>query len=236
MDDDFKLPRLFIDAPLSAGGTAVLSPDQAHYLKNVLRRGDSDLVRVFNGRNGEWRGPLKDLSKKGGTVVLETHTRAQPAHTRRIHLYFAPIKKTAMDWMIEKAVELGATDLHPVLTHNTEVRKINADRLTKQVFEAAEQCERLEIPVLHDLAPLSGAFKGESPIFACIERQNAAEIGKSIPNMGDVGLLIGPEGGFTAEEKAFLTENSRITPVSLGESVLRAETAACFALIAAQLA
>lgn len=235
MDDDFKLPRLFIDAPLKAGGSAALSAEQAHYLKNVLRRNDGDRVRVFNGNDGEWRGPLRDLSKKGGTVTLETHTRPQPAHSRRIHLYFAPIKKNAMDWMIEKAVELGVTDLHPVVTQNTEVRKINAERLAKQIFEAAEQCERLEIPVLHDLTPLSGVFSCKDPVFACIERENAVEIGKSGVNKGDIALLIGPEGGFTAEEKALLTENDRVTPVSLGETVLRAETAVCYALIAAQI-
>jgi len=236
MDDDFKLPRLFINAPLSQDGGAALSADQAHYLKNVLRRNDGDNVRVFNGRDGEWRGPLENLSKKSGAVRLNIQTRPQPQTTRRIHLYVAPIKKAAMDWMIEKAVELGATDLHPVLTQNTEVRKINAERMAKQIFEAAEQCERLEIPILHELTPLSGAFDGKYPVFACIERENAVEIGKSAVNNGDIGLLIGPEGGFTAEEKAFLAQNPHINPVSLGETVLRAETAACYALIAAQIA
>lgn len=236
MDDYFKLPRLFVDAPLADGGAPALSADQAHYLKNVLRRNDGDAVRVFNGRDGEWLGALSGLSKKGGAINLSYQLRAQPAHARRVHLYCAPIKKTAMDWMIEKAVELGATDIHPVITQNTEVRKINAERLAKQVFEAAEQCERLEIPVLHEISALESAFQGEFPVLACIERQDAGEIAAKTPKNGDIGLLIGPEGGFTASEKAFLTQKDGIIPVTLGDSVLRAETAACYALIAVQIA
>jgi 16S rRNA (uracil1498-N3)-methyltransferase len=236
MDDDFKLPRLFIDAPLAGGNAAPLTADQAHYLKNVLRRNDGDEVRVFNGRDGEWRGALTGLNKKGGLVALTAQLRIQPASARRVHLYFAPIKKAAMDWMIEKAVELGATDLHPVLTQNTEVRKLNDERLEKQIFEAAEQCERLEIPVFHPIKPILTSFEGKFPVLAAIERVETGEIGKLIPKNGDVGVFIGPEGGFTAEEKAFLTSKSGIIPVSLGETVLRAETAACYALVAVQVA
>ena len=236
MNEDFKLPRLYVESPLSADGSVALTAEQAHYLKNVLRRHDGDLVRVFNGREGEWRGPLADLSKKGGRVLLHTQTRQQPQGTRRVHLYFAPIKKTAMDWMMEKAVELGATDIHPVLTQNTEVRKINEERLAKQIFEAAEQCERLEIPTLHPMKPLLSVFDEKIPVLACVERADAREIGPAVPKNGDIGILIGPEGGFTSEEKTFLAEKEGLTPVSLGESVLRAETATCYALIAVQIA
>lgn len=236
MDDYFKLPRLFVDAPLMDGGAVALGDEQAHYLKNVLRRNEGDRVRLFNGREGEWLGALAGLSKKGGAVNLSYQLRTQPVHARRVHLYFAPIKKTAMDWMIEKAVELGATDIHPVVTQNTEVRKMNAERLTKQVFEAAEQCERLEIPVLHEIAALERAFDAKIPVLACIERQNARDIATATPKNGDIGILIGPEGGFTADEKTFLSQKAGITPVTLGDSVLRAETAACYALIAVQIA
>lgn len=225
-----------MDAPLGDGGTAPLSADQAHYLKNVLRRNDGDPLRIFNGRDGEWHGTLVNLTKKGGSVNLTYSIRPQPASKRRIHLYVAPVKKTAMDWLVEKAVELGVTDIHPVITQNTEVRKLNDERLTKQILEAAEQCERLNVPVLHESAPLERAFDPKIPVLACIERENAPEIGKSVPEKGDVGVFIGPEGGFTTEEKAFLTNQPGITPVSLGDTVLRAETATCYALIAVQIA
>lgn len=236
MDEYFKLPRLFTDAPLTPGGSAPLSAEQAHYLKNVLRRNDGDAVRLFNAREGEWLAALSDLTKKGGTALLTQQLRPQPVGTRRVHLYFAPIKKTAMDWMIEKAVELGATDIHPVLTQNTEVRKINAERLTKQVFEAAEQCERLEIPVLHEMIPLSQVTGAKFPVLACVERVETGEIATKTPKNGDIGVLIGPEGGFTSDERTFLTSQADIIPVTLGDSVLRAETAACYALIAVQIA
>lgn len=236
MDDYFKLPRLFTDAALRDGGSAPMTAEQAHYLKNVLRRNDGDSVRLFNGREGEWLATLSNLTKKGGTALLTRLLRPQPVNSRRIHLYAAPIKKTALDWMIEKAVELGVTDIHPVLTQNTEVRKINAERLTKQVFEAAEQCERLEIPVLHEMIPLSQVTGGKFPLLACVERVEAGEIAARTPKKGDIGVLIGPEGGFTVDERAFLTSQADIIPVTLGDSVLRAETAACYALIAVQIA
>lgn len=236
MDDYFKLPRLYVTAPLIEGAPVPLSAEQAHYLKNVMRRNDGDEIRLFNGQHGEWRGTLSALTKKGGQVDLTYPLRPQPVAARRIHLYFAPVKKTAMDWMIEKAVELGATDLHPVLTQNTEVRKLNEERLEKQIFEAAEQCERLEIPVLHPVKAMNSSFEGSFPIMACIERVKTDEIGKLIPKNHEIGVLIGPEGGFTAEEKTFLAGQKNLIPVSLGETVLRAETAACYALVAVQVA
>lgn len=236
MDDYFKLSRLYVEGPLSAGGRVPLTADQAHYLKNVMRRNDGDPLRIFNGRDGEWHGTLAELGKKSGALDLTYQIRTQPTTTRRVHLYFAPVKKAAMDWMIEKAVELGATDLHPVLTQNTEVRKLNDERLTKQILEAAEQCERLIVPVLHPISPLQGAFDPKIPVMACVERQNMPEITKAAPKNGDIGVFIGPEGGFTAEEKALLTKMDGIIPVTLGDSVLRAETAACYALIAVQIA
>ncbi len=236
MDNDAKLPRIYVEAPLGDGLSVPLDADQAHYLKNVMRRNDGDPLRIFNGRDGEWRANLSNLSKKGGTLDLSYIIKPQPPLSRRVHLYFAPVKKTAMDWMIEKAVELGATDLHPVLTQNTEVRKLNDERLTKQVLEAAEQCERLFIPVLHPILPLERAFNPDIPVLACIERENTPDISRSVPKNGDIGILIGPEGGFTAEEKSFLREKAGVTAVSLGDSVLRAETAACYALIAARIA
>jgi 16S rRNA (uracil1498-N3)-methyltransferase len=232
-DEYFKLPRLFIDSDLMDKTLIPLAAEQAHYLYNVLRRKNGNQVRLFNGKHGEWLGTLTDLSKKIGYVQLNTQLKTQPVEQKRIHLIFAPIKKNRMDLMIEKAVELGVTDLHPILTQNTEVRKINAERVNYQIFEAAEQCERFVIPTLHPLIKVEKLLSGwdrTTPILACIERYEAQLI-QDIVLDADQGtaFLIGPEGGFTGEEKDIIAKNA--TAVSLGETILRCETAALKALV-----
>ena len=231
MKIDFtKLPRLYTDAPLKDGGDVVLTHDQVHYLKNVLRRSEGQPVRMFNERDGEWVCTLKVLSKKIGLADIDQNMREPEPAGRDIHLFFAPIKKTRMDWLIEKSVELGVTHLHPVLTQNTEVREINMDRITQQILEAAEQCERLNIPTLHKpirLQNIPGAFP-EMKILACVERLDDAQpIRACIADGGGaVACLIGPEGGFTEKEATWITARPEFTPVSLGSTILRAETAA----------
>ncbi|MBI2234855.1 MAG: 16S rRNA (uracil(1498)-N(3))-methyltransferase [Micavibrio aeruginosavorus] len=230
----FKLPRLYVDSPLVADAAVPLSAEQAHYFKTVLRRQDGDSVRLFNGRDGEWRCTLKDLGKKSGFAVTEEKIRPQPEPSPGIHLYFAPIKKSRMDWLIEKAVELGATHLHPVLTQNTEVREINVKRLRQQVFEAAEQCERLDLPELCDMVKLQ-SLPADLPILACLERGNASPISTALKSDSVACILIGPEGGFTAAETAWIGQQKNWTPASLGPRILRSETAACMALAAVLL-
>lgn len=237
MEDDFKLPRLYVPQDLVEGVPVILDAGQAHYLGAVLRRKIGDMIRVFNGKDGEWLVSLEEIGKKSATGYLKKSLRVQPAGGLRVHLLFAPIKKHRMDWLVEKAVELGVTDLHPVLTRNTEVRKINVERLERQVFEAAEQCERLEIPVLHSLRDMQAVLQGrdmEGPVLACVERFDAVPLVQAVPEgHQDLAVLIGPEGGFTAEEKTMLAGFAGVTPVSLGDSVLRCETAAVKALILA---
>lgn len=149
--------------------------EQAHYLKNVLRKTEGEYVRLFNGRDGEWVYCLTALGKKGAEARAQEQIRAQTEKNRKIHAYFPPIKKNRMDFMIEKAVELGVTDLHPILTQNTETRKINEDRLQAQIIEAAEQCERLDLPILHPLSDIFAALKScSAPVYAAIERIEAA--------------------------------------------------------------
>jgi len=232
-DEIFKLPRLYTEYPLSDKVVIPLHDGQAHYLKNVLRRQDGDHVRLFDGENGEWLGQLQSLTKKSGQVAIEEQTVKQPKDARRIHLLFAPIKKNRMDWLIEKAVELGTTDFHPIVTQNTEVRKINDERLRTQIFEASEQCERLEIPKLHEIQKLNPKLESwnqDIPVLACLERFNAPHIHKSgIQQKSDVGFIIGPEGGFTTDEKEAIS-NMAIT-VSLGKVILRCETAVVKALV-----
>lgn len=228
MSEFFKLPRLYADHDLTEGACIPLADGQAHYLNAVLRHKPGDALRLFNGRQGEWLAKIGDLSKKSGTALLQQQIHPQPTEVRRLHLIFAPIKKHRMDWLIEKAVELGATDLHPVLTQNTEVRKINEERLRQQIFEAAEQCERFIIPALHPLEKLEtklAAWPKDTSVLACLERFDARPLAYT-PD--PVALLIGPEGGFTSEEKERIA--ATCDPVTLGETVLRCETAAAVGL------
>ncbi len=230
-NDYFKLPRLFVDSSLGPGQSIPLNADQAHYFKTVLRRDNGQPVRLFNGQDGEWLCHLQDLGKKSGLAVAADQIKPQPAPSPGVHLYFAPIKKARMDWLVEKAVELGATHLHPVITRNTEIRDINDKRLRQQIFEAAEQCERLDMPVLCAGEKLFH-LRGDVPMLACLERGPVRSIAQAIPETGPVSILIGPEGGFTAAEASWITEQPGWTPVSLGPRILRCETAVCVALSA----
>ncbi len=227
-DESFKLPRLYTPSALIHKGVIALDAGQAHYLHNVLRRSNGDSVRLFNGKDGEWLGSLQNLNKKAGKALLQEQLAKQPTNIKKVHLLFAPIKKNRMDWLIEKAVELGVSDFHPVLTQNTEIRKIKEDRITKQIFEAAEQCERFEIPILHPLKKLDQILKDwptNIKLLACLERYE----GQPLKNIAkDVAVLIGPEGGFTAEEKENIAQKAMV--ITLGDQILRSETAALKAL------
>lgn len=222
-----KLPRLFTEAEIRQDSIVPLAPAQAHYLRNVLRRKEGDALRLFNGRDGEWLARLAALDKKGARAQAQSRLLPQPAPPRAIHLLFAPIKKARLDFLIEKAVELGATHLHPVITRYTEVRQINQSRIAQQIIEAAEQCERLDISSIapaQTLEALLQAWDRNVPLYACIERTESPAL-RELAIKGSAALLVGPEGGFAPEEKGMLHNLDFITPVSLGERVLRAETA-----------
>lgn len=234
MNDFYKLPRLFTESPLNVGADLIVSESAHHYLKNVMRLDIKSELRFFNGRDGEFVGVITEYDKKRTVVNIQKQIATQRTLTRRIHLLFAPIKKERMEWLIEKAVELGATDLHPILTQNTDLRKINDEKISLQIIEAAEQCERMDIPALHpvsDLWKTIPTLNGVS-ILAAIERLDAKPIRAAIPPSGDIAILIGPAGGFTSEEKERLAKTAGIVPVSLGDNILRAETAAIAALSA----
>ena len=228
VENYIKLPRLYVDQNLTEGISVTLTGGQAHYLKTVLRREAGRKIRLFNGRDGEWLGEVTVLSKKEAAVKLTMQTRTRPEKTGAVHLLFAPLKKQRLDFLIEKGVELGATDFHPVLTARTEVRKLNTERITAQITEAAEQCERLDRPVLHDFIPLERkltAWDAALPLFACLEREEAPYI-STIVFPQDRAFLIGPAGGFENQEKERIKARDFVRPVSLGETLLRAETAA----------
>lgn len=225
-----KLPRIYVNAPLSIQEKVPLSPEQGHYLKNVLRQKPNDQIRLFNGRDGEWLYYLSTLEKKHAEAACIKLLKEQCEQSRRIHLVFAPIKKTRMDFLIEKTVELGATDLHPVITERTEARKINQERIAAQIIEATEQCERMDLPVFHSLQHLVEKLEYwplEIPLLAALERDQTASLINEIQIKGDIAALTGPEGGLSDQEISLLKRHEAITPVSLGNHILRAETAAC---------
>lgn len=233
MPDFHKLPRLFVPTPLKAGASVPLEAGQSHYIRNVMRLGEGKEIRVFDGTNGEFIARIETPGKKETLAILQTQIRRQPSQDRKTHLIFAPIKKTRMDVLVEKAVELGATHLNPVLTERTENRKINPERLEAQIIEALEQCERLIKPVLlplQKLEKLMAGWKGPQ-ILCCLERQDAPPIGTHLcNNTNDLAFLIGPEGGFSTAEIKLLSGHKACTPVSLGDAILRAETAALYVL------
>lgn len=204
-----------------------------HYLKTVMRRPDASQLRVFNERYGEWLGQLAYQGKKDGAVHLQSLVQEVKPRPQKLHLLFALIKKDRQDFLIEKAVELGVTDLRPLLSHNTVIRDLNGERTKRQIIEAAEQTERLDLPVLHHLVSLEQALRAwpaDIPLYAAIERNAAPLLASILPVPAEAGLLIGPEGGFSEDERALLCASKKIQPVSLGAQILRAETAGLFGL------
>lgn len=224
-------PRILVDDDLTENAIISLSKEHAHYFNTVLRKKDGDYIRLFNTRDGEWIGSLQNLSKKSGDVCLSKQTRTQDENTNKTSLFFAPIKKSRLDILIEKAVELGVTDLHPVMTDRTENRKLKTERIESQIREAAEQCERLSVPKLHATVSINDLPKDQE-IYACIERQSEREESPFINNTTgeNLSFLVGPEGGFTDEEISKINTLSNIKAISLGKTVYRAETASIVCL------
>jgi 16S rRNA (uracil1498-N3)-methyltransferase len=205
-----------------------LSENQTHYLKNVMRRNAGDFIRIFDGQNGEYLARIETLTKKSCEVLPLENLKPQPAQAHRTHLIFAPLVKNRMDILIEKTVELGVTDLHPVLTNRTEHRKINEDRLLSQIIEASEQSERLDIPALHPLISMEtllGQWKDKPQIQWGCERDALERKPLGYNNENHQAFLIGPVGGFDEDEITLLGRHPAITPISLGSAILRAETA-----------
>jgi 16S rRNA (uracil1498-N3)-methyltransferase len=230
MQDD---PRLFTPAPLGPGLAVTFSPAQAHYLGAVMRRGPGDTVRLFNGRDGEWRARLTVLRKDRAAAEVTDCLRPQEAESD-LWLIFAPLKRDATDLVVEKATELGVSAILPVFTDRTNAGRINLERLTAIATEAAEQCERLSVPRVEQprrLTDLLGDWDPARLLAAAIERAVLPHIGAPAG-----ALLIGPEGGFSPAELDVLRARPFVVPVSLGRTVLRAETAAIagLALLQAQ--
>lgn len=223
-------PRLYVPDGLAAGSTLLATDAQAHHLGTVLRCVPGDPVRLFNGRDGEWLARIASLRR--GTLTLVADRPLRPQHPEpALVLLFALLKRDATDLVVQKATELGVAALHPVLTDRTNAGRTNLDRLAAIATEAAEQSERLTVPVLHPpmrLLPLLAAWPDDSPLYAAVERCDSPPPPRAA---GPAGLLVGPEGGFSRPELEAALRYPFVTQVSLGSRVLRAETA-CIAGLA----
>jgi 16S rRNA (uracil1498-N3)-methyltransferase len=231
---DFTAQRLFVEAPLAAGASVDLDSDAANYVLNVLRLAVGAPMLLFNGRDGEWRADLAERSKRGGVLVCREQTRVQDAGPD-IDYLFAPLKRARLDYMVQKAAEMGVARLRPVLTQHTVAERVNGDRMRANAVEAAEQCGILYVPAVCEPVKLEPALRdwpGDRTLIFCDE---AAEISDPLAALGalrtpKLALLVGPEGGFSADERALLRSRPFTLAISLGPRILRADTAAVAAL------
>jgi 16S rRNA (uracil1498-N3)-methyltransferase len=238
---DFRRPRLFVDAPLAAGQTVALDRGQSNYLGNVLRLAAGETTLVFNGRDGEWQASIAGR-KRPDSVTVIAQTRAQDCLPDLAYV-FAPLKHARLDYMVQKAVEMGASSLQPVLTRFTQVSRVNGDRMRANVVEAAEQCGILSIAEIAEPITLDrylGARHEQRLLIFCDEEADTASPLKALQDgaaaANGLDVLIGPEGGFAEEERAVLLRQKRTLRLSLGPRILRADTAAVAALALVQAA
>jgi 16S rRNA (uracil1498-N3)-methyltransferase len=235
--------RLFIRASLAAGMQIELDRAQVNYLVNVLRFSEGDEVLVFNGRDGEWRARLSAEGRHTNCLVIGEPTRPQPP-APDLHYLFAPLKQARLDYMVGKAVEMGAGRLRPVLTQHTQVTRLNLERMEANAIEAAEQCGILSLPVIDEpvgLKTLVQSWPEHEPqrrIVFCDEDETGSDPLAILAALAPAPLavLIGPEGGFSAEERDLLRGQAFVTALPLGPRILRADTAAVAALALVQAA
>jgi len=227
--------RLFVDSPLVEGEVLNCSKEQAHYLLNVLRVKDGEALLIFNGRDGEWRSTIAVTGKRACCLKVQGQVRSQ-TNGPDIQLLFAPLKRARLDYMIQKAAELGVAKLIPVLTQHTVPDRVNTERMRANAIEAAEQCGILFVPEISQplrLGKLLDAWDSSRTLIFCDEGadvsnpvESLATVGRSTP----VAVLIGPEGGFSRDERALIQSHACVHTISLGPRVMRADTAATAAL------
>jgi 16S rRNA (uracil1498-N3)-methyltransferase len=225
-----SLPRLFVATALAERATVELDADQANYLGNVMRLGPGAELLLFDGHSGEWLARISEAAKKRMTLSVERQTR-EPETIPDVWLAFAPVKRTQTDWLVEKATELGAARLLPVMTQRTVAQRVKLQRLQAIAIEAAEQCGRTVLPLLDEPVPLARLLDdrdaGRRLYFA---DESGGETARETFAPGPAMILIGPEGGFTDQERDAIRTARNAVPVSLGPRILRAETAALAAL------
>jgi 16S rRNA (uracil1498-N3)-methyltransferase len=231
---DFAAQRLFVSDALVAGASVACTAEQANYLRNVLRLKPGDAILAFNGRDGEWRAEVADAGKRTTTLRILTQTRAQDGGPD-IDYLFAPLKRARLDYMVQKATEMGVARLRPVLTRRTTPERINLERLRANAIEAAEQCGILRVPDVQAAEKLDRVLTGwesNRTLIFCDEDSEPADPVGALARVerGPLALLIGPEGGFDPQERELLVARPFVVPLSLGPRILRADTAAVAAL------
>lgn len=240
---DFSAPRLFLDAPMSGGADLDLEHAQQNYLLNVLRLAPGDEILVFNGRDGEWRARIAPgASRKQARLHLGARQRPQTTGGD-LHYLFAPLKHARLDYMVQKAVEMGASTLRPVLTRRTQATRVNLERMRANAIEAAEQCGILTLPTIDapaDLSTLMRAWPTERRLVFCDEDADTSGPLDALARAGaaraPLAVLVGPEGGFDPQEREALLAVPGVIRLSLGPRILRADTAAVAALTLVQAA
>jgi 16S rRNA (uracil1498-N3)-methyltransferase len=247
---DFRTARVYLDAPLAAGQAVSLDRAQTNYLRNVLRLKDGDELLLFNGRDGEWQARLDVTGKRALTATVGERVREQP-QPLDLHFLFAPLKHARLDYLVQKAVEMGASRLQPVITRHTQVARVNLDRMRTNVIEAAQQCGVLTLPdVAEPVAFKAMAGQADRLLVFCDEgadvKDPVAALAAVRPSAHallpaeaaraglPLAVLIGPEGGFSEEERAALLKRPNVVRIALGPRILRADTAAVAALALVQ--
>ncbi|MGY4232020.1 16S rRNA (uracil1498-N3)-methyltransferase [Bradyrhizobium sp. USDA 4449] len=236
---DFRGPRLFVDAPLAQDARVPLDRDQSNYLGNVLRLGAGAEVLAFNGRDGEWQAAIDGRKRPDNLIILQqVRPQDRPADLAYV---FAPLKHARLDYMVQKAIEMGAATLQPVLTRFTQASRVNTERMRANAVEAAEQCGILSIATVNEPVPLDRYLSQRPAERLLIFCDEAAELQSPIQSLLDarqtgqgLDVLIGPEGGFAEEERALLLRQPKILRLALGPRIMRADTAAVAALALVQ--
>lgn len=234
MRANYRLQRLFVPDALATGRTVQASVTQSHYLANVLRIADGADVLLFNGRDGEWLARVAERSKKGVRLAVVELARSQPAPSDLIYC-FAPLKVGRLDYLVQKAVEMGAGVLQPVITQHTQVQRIGVDRIAANAVEAAEQCGILAIPETREavrLDALLSSWEADRRLIYCDEDAATNNPTQALLGITErrLALLVGPEGGFSEDERRQLRALPFVTAIPLGPRILRADTAAVAAL------
>ncbi|WP_294122807.1 16S rRNA (uracil(1498)-N(3))-methyltransferase [Sphingomonas sp.] len=227
-----SLPRLYVATLLGAGTRVELEAAQANYLGNVMRLREGAELLLFDGMSGEWLATVTEAGKRRMVLLVSEQTRPQEA-VPGLWLAFAPVKKGRVDWLVEKAVELGVARLLPVVTQRTIVDKLNLDRMRAHIIEAAEQCGRTALADIDEAVKLDAFLKARDPartLYFADETGGAPAASAFRP--GPAVILVGPEGGFTPDEAAAIRAASNAVAISLGPRILRAETAALSAVAA----
>ena len=225
-----SLPRLFVREALGAAARVELGAGQANYLGNVMRLGAGAELLVFDGASGEWFARITEAGKKRMTLAVERQTR-EAETIPDVWLAFAPVKRHQTDWLVEKATELGAARLIPVMTRRTVAERVKLERLEAIAIEAAEQCGRTRLPVIAEPVTLARLIEANGRMLYFAD-ESGGEAPAAAFKRGPATILIGPEGGFTDEERSLVRGAPNSMPISLGPRILRAETAALAALAA----